>query len=99
MKNALFAFVLLFSVLTATAAEAKTTLTAHIDGLVCDFCARALEKTFSTQSAVDGIKVDLTAKTVSITMKDGQNLSEETINKLITDAGYTLRSIDPPKSE
>jgi len=42
-----------------------TTVTVKVNGLVCDFCARALEKIFSKQDSVENIEVDLTTKMVT----------------------------------
>ena len=64
-----------------------------VNGLVCDFCARALEKTFGKQETVEGIDVNLESKVVTINFNDGQTLDDETITKLITDAGYNVEGI------
>lgn len=66
----------------------------HINGLVCDFCARSLEKTFGKRAEVSGIQVDLTAKTATIDFKDGQSIDDSTITGLITDSGYAVVGID-----
>ena len=64
-----------------------------VNGLVCDFCARALEKTFGKQESVKGIDVNLESKVVTINFNDGQTLDDETITQLITDAGYNVEGI------
>jgi len=69
------------------------TITVDVNGLVCDFCARALEKVFGKQEAVDTIGVDLDTKVITIHMKDGQNLDDETITSLINDSGYNVEEI------
>ncbi|MBK7361497.1 MAG: heavy-metal-associated domain-containing protein [Micavibrio sp.] len=69
------------------------TIKASVNGLVCAFCATAIEKTFKAQPAVETIKVDLETKLVTITTKPDQNLDDETVKKLITDAGYTITGI------
>lgn len=66
---------------------------ADVNGLVCDFCARALEKTFGKKDEVENIDVDLDKKIVTINFKEGQNLDDETITKLITDSGYAVTGI------
>ncbi len=65
-----------------------------VNGLVCDFCARALEKVFGKQDEVNTIDVNLDTKIISISFKDGQNLDDETITNLITDAGYNVETIN-----
>ena len=66
---------------------------ADVNGLVCDFCAQALEKVFGKQDAVADIDVDLNTKVITITLKAGQHLDDATISKLITDSGYAVRAI------
>jgi copper chaperone CopZ len=79
----------------ATSAFAATTVaTVHVNGLVCDFCARAVEKTFGKQDAVSTVKVDLDKKIVVLEFKDQKNIDDTAITKLITDAGYNVVSID-----
>lgn len=69
------------------------TINVSVNGLVCDFCARALEKVFSKQDAVSGIKVDLDKGLVTVTMKPNQTIDDETLTKLITDSGYNVTNI------
>lgn len=64
-----------------------------INGLVCDFCAQAMEKVFGKQDEVADISVDLDTKIVTINMKDGQNMDDAVITKLITDSGYNVEEI------
>lgn len=64
-----------------------------VNGLVCDFCARALEKVFGKQEAVENINVNLDTKIITVNFKEGQNLDDETIKTLIQDAGYNVESI------
>lgn len=68
---------------------------AHIsvNGLVCDFCARALEKIFSKEESVSSIDVNLDTKIIKVDFQDGQNLNDARLTKLITDAGYNVESI------
>ena len=66
---------------------------ASVNGLVCDFCARALEKTFSKKEEVNSINVDLDEKIVTINFNSDQQLDETTITQLITDAGYSVEKI------
>jgi copper chaperone CopZ len=65
-----------------------------VNGLVCDFCARALEKLFSKKDEVSGIKVDLDNGNVVINYKENQKLSDQTLKDLITNAGYDVVSIE-----
>ncbi|MDG1286824.1 MAG: heavy metal-associated domain-containing protein [Rickettsiales bacterium] len=80
---------------TPVQAAPQCIINAQVNGLVCDFCARALEKVFSTQETVDSINVDLDKGIVAVTMKAGQSaLDDATLTKLITDSGYNLTAIN-----
>jgi copper chaperone CopZ len=64
-----------------------------VNGLVCDFCARALEKVFGKEGAVKGIDVDLDEKVVTINFNEGQSLDDERIEELVMNAGYNVEAI------
>lgn len=94
MKKLLLTTALLVSLsIPAFAAHPGGTVYADVNGLVCDFCARALEKVFGKQEAVDSINVDLDEKVITIHFNEGQSLNDETITRLITDSGYNVREI------
>jgi copper chaperone CopZ len=65
----------------------------QVNGLVCDFCARALEKVFGREEAVESIHVDLDSKIIAVTFNEGQGLDNDRIRTLITDAGYNVEDI------
>lgn len=64
-----------------------------VNGLVCDFCARALEKVFGQEEEVSSIDVNLDTKVITIDFKEGQTMDEEEIKYLITDSGYAVDKI------
>ncbi|HYD17811.1 MAG TPA: heavy-metal-associated domain-containing protein [Patescibacteria group bacterium] len=64
-----------------------------VNGLVCDFCAVAMNKTFKKKEAVQAVDVNLTSKIVRIDLKPGQSLADDEIRKGIIDAGYEVVSI------
>lgn len=64
-----------------------------VNGLVCDFCARALEKIFQKQDAVESIDVDLNKKMVTVVFKQGQKLTDQVITELIKQSGYSVKGI------
>lgn len=64
-----------------------------VNGLVCDFCARALEKTFGKKDEVKGIDVNLETKIVTINFNEGQTLDNDTLTQIITDSGYNVEGI------
>lgn len=77
----------------AETASSSQTVFVKVNGLVCDFCARALENVFGKRDEVEDIKVDLDTKLISITYKNGQSLAEDDVRKLVTDSGYDVAGI------
>jgi len=73
--------------------ENSVVMIAKVNGLVCDFCAQALKKVFKKEDAVEALNVDLNAGEVQITLKSGQSLPDEHIEKLIRNSGYSLVSM------
>lgn len=72
-------------------------ITIHVKGLVCDFCARSVEKTFSKAEVVEHIKVDLDKGLIELQLTEGITLSDKKIQKLIKASGYALESIERNK--
>ena len=78
----------------ADPAMSAQTVTAKVNGLVCDFCAQAVRKVFKKQEAVEHVKVDLDNGEIVLGLKAGADMDDETIGKLIRKSGYSLVSID-----
>ena len=74
-------------------AACEDTINVKVSGLVCDFCARSLEKIFLKRGDVAEINVDLGKGSVMVAMKSGLNIDDATITKLITDSGYSVSAI------
>ncbi len=93
----LFILSVLSLMLFTTSAKAAETcnneIRVEVNGLVCDFCARALEKVFYKQENVTDINVNLDDGLVIVGMKPDTTLEDETLTKLITDSGYNVRNI------
>ncbi len=94
MKKLITLTMVLAWMASAPALAADRTLTATINGLVCDFCAQALEKVFGKRDEVQAVEVNLNEKRLSLAMQDGADLEDETVRKLIEDSGYNTVSID-----
>lgn len=75
-----------------TAANADSTL--KVNGLVCDFCAQAIHKVFTKHDTVNDVLVQLDQMRIYIDYKDGQSIDNDAVEQMVTDAGYTLVSID-----
>ncbi len=75
-------------------AKNVTEVKVKVKGLVCAFCARNIEKSFLKNPAVEKVKADLDTKIVTIDVKEGQQISDETVKEIITDAGYNVVKIE-----
>lgn len=62
-------------------------------GVVCDFCAKAMNKTFGKRDEVAAVYVDLDTKALSLVFKPGATMDDETIAALVTRAGYKTSGI------
>jgi copper chaperone CopZ len=80
-----------------TAAVSAETIKATVNGMVCGFCATAIEKTFRKQPEVKGVNVDLNNRLVTVTTKEGQALDDAKITQLLKNSGYSVVKIDHAK--
>ena len=64
-----------------------------VNGLVCDFCARSIEKLFSKNKSVESIKINLEKMLITVYLIEGTSLDDNTISKLIINSGYDVREI------
>ncbi|MFT6071816.1 MAG: copper chaperone CopZ [Alphaproteobacteria bacterium] len=90
MKKLFLSLMLLIATSTLAFAE-KAQIT--INGIVCDFCARALEKTFSKQEEVEKINVNLDTGIVIVNFINGKTLDDESLKQTVLDAGYNIETI------
>jgi copper chaperone CopZ len=97
MKTLILILSILFTSFSSLSAEEHYDITINVKGLVCDFCARSIEKTFNKTKAVESIYVDLDNGLIQLQLKEGKTLSDEKIKKLIKDNGYALESIQRNK--
>jgi cation transport ATPase len=78
---------------TSSAFAAQQTIQVELDGLVCAFCAQGVEKKMKAQAATDKVFVSLNKKVTLVALKEGQDISDETIKSEITNAGYVVKGI------
>ncbi len=76
------------------AMSAQTLLTAKVNGMVCDFCARAVTKVFGKEDAVETVHVDLDNGEIHLTLKSGAEMSDDRVETLVKKSGYDLVSIE-----
>jgi mercuric ion binding protein len=68
-------------------------MTLHVDGMVCPFCAYGLEKRLMELSALDETLIQVSDGLVQIRVKDGEQLTDEAVEDAVKRAGFTLREI------
>ncbi|MFN4024256.1 MAG: heavy-metal-associated domain-containing protein [Hyphomonas sp.] len=83
----------------ATKQASGEAVTAHVNGLVCDFCAQSIQKLFGREAAVSNVHVDLGKGEVHIAMKPGQTMEDAAIEKLIRKSGYSLVKLEREAAE
>ena len=64
-----------------------------LNGLVCDFCSLALNKTFKKRGEVRGTYIDLDTKTLSVALVPDKTLDNDTLINLVKKAGYSVTAI------
>ena len=74
----------------STSAFATSSIKAKVNGMVCAFCAKGIEKKLKALPQTQAVFVDLKAQVVALEMKDGQNVQIEDFKQIIKDAGYEV---------
>ena len=74
-----------------------TLMTVAVEGMVCDFCAQAIEKVFMKREEVAGITVNLDDQNVIISLKNEKDIENTIIEELFLNAGYNIQTIDRKK--
>ena len=72
-------------------------LTVVVEGMVCDFCAQAIQKVFLKKEQVAGITVDLDNQNVIIALKEDTDITDNIIEDLFINAGYNVSEINRKK--
>ncbi|MBI1393228.1 MAG: cation transporter [Alphaproteobacteria bacterium] len=62
-------------------------------GVVCDFCAKAMNKTFGKRKEIAAVYVDLDLKTLNLVIEPGAELDDAMIEELVRKAGYKTSAI------
>jgi periplasmic mercuric ion binding protein len=83
------------SVLAFAAISAHSeTVKMKVDGMVCAFCAGAIEKKMKANKETAEVFVSLENKVVAVAQKPGQKLDDAKLKAQILDAGYEVKSIE-----
>ena len=74
-----------------------TLMTVAVEGMVCDFCAQAIERVFMKREEVAGITINLDDQNVIISLKSEKDIENTIIEELFLNAGYNIQTIDRKK--
>src|SRR5580704_10723105 len=77
-----------------TAASSAATIEMTVNGLVCAFCAQGIEKKLKKFPATAEVVVNLEHRLVAVSLKEGHDIPDADLRKALTDAGYTVKSIE-----
>src|SRR5450631_2726813 len=80
--------------LAVSASSTAATIEMSVNGLVCAFCAQGIEKKLKKFPATSEVVVNLEHRLVAVSLKDGQDIADADLRKALTDAGYTVKSIE-----
>lgn len=78
---------------TASSVPAGTILTARVNGMVCDFCARAVQKVFRKEPGVESVHVDLDTGAIIVGLEAGAEITDERVAELVRKSGYAFVSL------
>lgn len=92
--SVLVAFLLALQLLNSVSAIAAISIKAEVNGMVCAFCAKGIEKKLNAMPEGKGAFVDLKSRMVVMELKDGQDIAVEKFTQVIKDAGYTVSKIE-----
>lgn len=90
MKKLFLIAVLALFINTAFAANS---IYAEINGMVCAFCAKGINKKLREQNSTQDVWVDLKSRMVIVELKEQKTMSLEAFTKLIKYAGYDVASV------
>lgn len=87
-------FLIAVLALFINSAFAATSINAEINGMVCAFCAKGINKKLREQESTQDVWVDLKSRMVIVELKEQKTMSLEAFTKLIKDAGYDVASVE-----
>lgn len=90
MKKLLFISMLF----VAFSAQAVTSIKAEVNGMVCAFCAKGIEKKLKAVPEGQATLVDLKSRIVVLELKDKLHVPLERFKQIIQEAGYDVKSAE-----
>lgn len=86
--------IILFCLLASPIVFAATSIKAEVNGMVCAFCAKGIEKKLNAIPAGQEAFVDLKRRIVALELKPTQDVSLDNFTQVIKDAGYTVKKVE-----
>ncbi len=92
MKTKWFVIMIASSLVSVSSFAKDIAIT--VDGMVCSFCAQGITKSFKKLPEIKSVDVKLDDHFVYLKTQDGKDISDESINKIILDAGFNVQKIE-----
>lgn len=73
---------------------ALPSIKAEVNGMVCAFCAKGIEKKLKALPEGQAVFVNLKDRIVVLELKEGKQVSDETFTNIITGAGYSVKKLE-----
>ncbi|MBX3019717.1 MAG: heavy-metal-associated domain-containing protein [Bdellovibrionaceae bacterium] len=80
-------------VLLPAISQAKP-IAVQVKGMVCAFCAQGIEKKFKALPEINKVMVSLESKKVELDTKEGKDMNDADINRIVTESGYEVVKIE-----
>jgi len=93
LSSVRFLSAILVVLFISTPALAASSIKAEVNGMVCAFCAKGIEKKLKALPEGADTFVDLKSRVVALELKDGQDVPLEKFTKIIQDAGYSVSKV------
>ena len=94
LQGLLFSLFISSLTLSTISSDAETHYQLQVDGLVCPFCEYNVQKKLGKLDGVLKVTANLKDGVVNVCVADGKTLSEKKARQELTDAGFTLKSIE-----
>jgi cation transport ATPase len=94
MKTILMLVSVLGVLASSTAFASAHLIDVSVKGIFCSSCAKEMRSLFRSQTAVQTASVDMKKGLLHLTMKDGQDLSDDQIKQLVSkDPDFSVEKI------
>lgn len=86
--------IIIFCLSVSPAIFAATSIKAEVNGMVCAFCAKGIEKKLNAMPEGEASFVDLKRRIVVLELKPQQDVSLDVFTQVIKDAGYAVNKVE-----